>query len=98
MDYLLRLLMFESLYPALSAKTASPQLRHYRHPSLPAPHVTPEAELLQPESGHGAGCEELRYLTTSEETAGVLSRFSDHCWVEPLDSLSMAQVGTDRRL
>ena len=97
MDYLLRLLLFESLYPALSAKTASPQLRHYGHRMLPAPHVSPDVELLQPECGHGAGCEEVPYLTTGEETSHVLSRFSEHCWVEPLDSLSMAQVGTDRQ-
>ena len=93
MDYLLRLLMFEALYPGLSAETASPQLRHYRHRSLPAPHVSADVELLQPECGHGAESDGLRLMRTSEETAQVESRFTEHCWVEPLDPLSMAQVG-----
>ena len=93
MEYLLRLLMFESLYPSLTTAGASPRLRRYRHPILPAPHVSADVELLQPECGHAAESPELRQLTTDEETAGVLSRFVDHCWVERLDALSMAQVG-----
>ncbi|XP_043239233.1 uncharacterized protein LOC122390394 [Amphibalanus amphitrite] len=92
MDYLLRLLMFEALYPSLRSESASPLLRRYRHPSLPAAHVSAELELLQPECGHGAACDELRQLTTDQETTGVRARFTDHCWVELLDPFSMAQT------
>ena len=57
--------------------------------------MSTELELLPPECGHGAACDELRQLTTDQQTTGVQSRFADHCWVELLDPFSMAQVRAD---
>ncbi|KAF0299919.1 Dehydrogenase/reductase SDR family member on chromosome X [Amphibalanus amphitrite] len=93
-ELLLRQLVFESMYPALTADCSGggggPLT--YPHPFLPAQSVRPDQQQLAPECGHGQMEPDAQPLDTGDELLTPPAQFAEFCVSERLDRLTMAQA------
>ncbi|XP_043205871.1 uncharacterized protein LOC122372573 [Amphibalanus amphitrite] len=93
-ELLLRQLVFESMYPALTADCSGggggPLA--YPHPFLPAQSVRPDRQQLAPECGHGQMEPDAQSLDTGDELLTPPAQFAEFCVSERLDRLTMAQA------